>query len=69
MCLYPGVYTPGIPIHAMGRAEYLASLSPPSNYGTDIELNSYIMNVDSGGYIDGAALTSQYDGLTGFAQH
>ena len=45
----------------MGRAEYLASLSPPSNYGTDIELNAYVMNVDSGGYIDGAALASQYD--------
>lgn len=62
MCLYPGIHTPGIPIHAMGRAEYLASLSPPSNYGTDIELNAYIMNVDAGGYIDGVALTSQYDG-------
>jgi len=63
MCLYPGIYTPGIPIHAMGcSAEYLANQSPPSNYGSDIGENAYIMNLATcGGYIDGCALESQYD--------
>mmetsp|Transcript_8444 Transcript_8444/g.15389 ORF Transcript_8444/g.15389 Transcript_8444/m.15389 type:complete len:247 (+) Transcript_8444:155-895(+) len=61
MCLYPGIYTRGIPIHAMRSAEYLANRSPPSNYGLDIGENAYIMNLNNcGGYIDGCALESQY---------
>ena len=61
MCLYPGIYTRGIPIHAMQTAEYLANRSPPSNYGLDIGENAYIMNLNNcGGYIDGCALESQY---------
>jgi hypothetical protein len=56
MCLYPGIYSPGIPIHAVGCAEYLAN-----QYGSDIEENAYIMNLTCGGYIDGRALDSQYD--------
>lgn len=62
LCLYPGIYTPPLPIYAMGRAEYLANLSPPSSKHSDIKDNGYIMNLNSvGGYIDGCALTSQYD--------
>lgn len=68
MCLYPGIYTPGLPATAslMGRdlassAEYLANRSPPSSYGSDIAANAYILNLTScGGYIDGLATQSQY---------
>lgn len=64
MCLYPGIYTPGLPIHMLGAASscsavYLANKSPPSNYGTDINDNAYIMNLSCGGYIDGYALNCQ----------
>jgi len=56
MCLYPGIYTPGMPPYA---TEYLANLVPPS--GPDMQDNAYIMNLQScGGYIDGLALNSQY---------
>ena len=70
MCLYPGIYTPGLPIHTLGATTaaassctfvYLANKSPPSKYGTDINDNAYIMNLNlsCGGYIDGCALDSQ----------
>ncbi|KAL9188098.1 hypothetical protein ACHAXT_006476 [Thalassiosira profunda] len=67
MCLYPGVFSPGIPPHAsmpgrMGRAEYLANLSSPSDPGGSIEDSAYLLNLDCGGYLDGRALKSQYDG-------
>ncbi|KAL9188093.1 hypothetical protein ACHAXT_006471 [Thalassiosira profunda] len=67
MCIYPGVFSPGIPPHAampgrMGRAEYLANLSSPSDPGKSIEDNAYLLNLDCGGYLDGRALKSQYDG-------
>jgi hypothetical protein len=68
MCLYPGIYTPGLPLAACccadddADAEYLANQSPPSNVGSSIDNNAYIMNVTlMGGYIDGCALTSQYN--------
>lgn len=65
MCLYPGIYTPGLPLAACcadDAAEYLANQSPPSNVGSSIDNNAYIMNVTlMGGYIDGCALTSQYN--------
>ena len=63
MCLYPGIYTPGIPSGYLSHeVEYLANKSPPSNYGSDITNNAYIMNLNScGGYIDGCALKSQYN--------
>ena len=63
MCLYPGIYTPGIPLHAVGSAEVwpLANLSPPSDSASDMSKNAYIMNLTLGGYIDGQALESQYD--------
>ena len=59
MCLYPGIYTPVIPLHAMGNAEYLANNLAPSFEG-DISENAYILNLACGGYIDGLALNSQY---------
>ena len=43
LCLYPGIYTPPLPIYAMGRTEYLANLSPPSPEHLDIKDNGYIM--------------------------
>ena len=63
MCLYPGIYTPGIPSGYLSHeVEYFANKSPPSNYGSDITDNAYIMNLNScGGYIDGCALKSQYN--------
>ena len=64
MCLYPGIYTPGLPLACCADdAEYLANQSPPSNAGSSsIDNNAYIMNVTlMGGYIDGCALKSQYN--------
>lgn len=63
MCLYPGIHTPGLPLACCADdAEYLANQSPPSNVGSSIDNNAYIMNVTlMGGYIDGCALTSQYN--------
>ena len=63
MCLYPGIYTPGIPSGYLSHeVEYFANKSLPSNYGSDITDNAYIMNLNScGGYIDGCALKSQYN--------
>ena len=66
-CLYPGVYTPGIPIHAAVNAldsspnQYLANGVPPS--GVLFDENAYIMNLQvCGGYIDACALTNQSGG-------
>ena len=53
MCLYPGIYTPGMPLHA---TKYLANQVPPSFHrgGPGMHENAYIMNLQScGGYIDG----------------
>lgn len=62
MCLYPGVYTPGLPM-GCAECEYLANQTPPSNYGSAIDENAYILNLAlMGGYIDGCALESQFDG-------
>lgn len=64
LCLYPGVYTPGIPARAAASVGdeasmhvYLANMSPPSDCGSDIRDNAYILNLSGpGGYIDGLAL-------------
>ena len=63
MCLYPGIYTPGIPAGYLSHeVEYLGNKSPPSNYGRDITDNAYIMNLNScGGYIDGDGTPWYYD--------
>lgn len=56
VCLYPGIYTPGLPKHIAEYEEsvYMANEVPPSG---DMENNAYILNLSSaGGYIDGAAL-------------
>eukprot|EP00980_Cylindrotheca_fusiformis_P027836 scaffold22560_cov135-Cylindrotheca_fusiformis.AAC.47 len=56
-CLYPGIYTPGMPFvdSVDSGNEYLADLIPPS--GVPLERNEYIMNLQiMGGYIDGASL-------------
>ncbi len=64
MCLYPGVYTPGLPLYTVGSAEYLANTTPPSFHtgettSAKIDENAYIMNLqECGGYIDGCALKS-----------
>jgi hypothetical protein len=63
MCLYPGVYSPPLPIYAAPTSVYLANQSPPSySYsGKLMHENAYIMNLQScGGYIDGCALKSHY---------
>jgi hypothetical protein len=68
VCLYPGIYTPGMPIMSSSTCsddgipnEYLANGIPPS--GIPFQQNAYVMNLqDCGGYIDGCALTSLYDG-------
>jgi hypothetical protein len=56
-CLYPGIYTPGIPY--VDSAEignhYLADQIPPSQI--PFENNEYIVNLqDTGGYVDGSSL-------------
>jgi hypothetical protein len=67
-CLYPGVYTPGLPLHTVGTSSiaaahdgsaavvYLGKSSPPSL--VEFDINAYILNVQSpsGGYLDGLAL-------------
>ena len=61
MCLYPGIYTPGLPFGVDVDAEYLANQSAPSNYcsaASTIDENAYILNLTlMGGYIDGCALS------------
>lgn len=62
-CLYPGIFTPPVPIYALRNAKYLANSIPPSYYSSGVEMNdnAYIMNLQGhGGYIDGCALESQY---------
>lgn len=59
LCLYPGVYTPGLPLHVVSddaASVYLANKTlPPS--GIMFEHNAYIFNLSQlGGYIDGEAL-------------
>lgn len=68
LCLYPGIYTPGLPLSMMLRHcstsddnnndlsnYYFANQSPPS--GGPIHENAYILNLqDCGGYIDGQSL-------------
>ena len=74
MCLYPGIYTPGMPPYA---TQYLANQVPPSFYtsqrgkeGPNMHENAYIMNLQScGGYIDGWTIKSQYDGEKLDANH
>jgi hypothetical protein len=63
LCLYPGIYTPGLPLHVSRDVDdvvYLANeLLPPS--GISIEDNAYILNVtEIGGYIDGQALEEEF---------
>jgi hypothetical protein len=63
VCLYPGVYTPGLPLYA-GLSEdsvYLAKNVTPS--GVLPEHNPYLLNLHtaSGGYLDGNALLAMSD--------
>ena len=62
MCLYPGIYTPGMPSYG---AHYLANQVPPSfrrGRGPSMHDNAYIMNLQScGGYIDGLSIKSQHN--------
>jgi hypothetical protein len=56
-CLYPGIYTPGIPHVDSAEIgnDYLADQIPPSQI--PFENNEYIMNLqDKGGYVDGSSL-------------
>jgi hypothetical protein len=61
LCLYPGIYTPGLPLTATGHGDiddvqYLANQFPPPS-GIPYETNAYILNItEVGGYIDGLAL-------------
>ena len=61
LCLYPGVYTPGLPpLLAMADDDsmitYLGNTVPPS--GIDNDHNAYILNIpEVGGYLDGLALS------------
>jgi hypothetical protein len=61
LCLYPGVYTPGLPSYASSPEKwghYLANDLPPS--GISFEDNAYILNLQKdGGYIDGCPLTAR----------
>lgn len=70
MCLYPGIYTPGMPSYG---AHYLANQVPPSfrrGKGPSMHHNAYIMNLQScGGYIDGWSIKSQHDGEKLDANH
>ena len=61
LCLYPGIYTPGLPTSASqcssGHAsEYLGKGRPPSK--VPFEENAYIINAsdENSGYFDGCAL-------------
>ena len=66
LCLYPGIYTPPLPLAAgmLSSLEdsnevmdlYLAKKLPPS--GIDFQENAYVLNLGSpvGGYLDGCAL-------------
>jgi hypothetical protein len=67
LCLYPGVYTPSLPLYALVDSQrdrlrpvedmYLATAIPPS--GVDFQDNPFVLNLapDVGGYVDGLALT------------
>lgn len=62
LCLYPGVYTPGLPPFAIGSGGddsttvYLANDFPPPS-GVPNDENAYILNLSPlGGYADGMAL-------------
>ena len=58
VCLYPGIYTPGLPKHAAESEESMNLADVVSPSGGEIENNAYILNLSiPGGYIDGAALT------------
>ena len=68
MCLYPGIYTPGLPFGVDVDAEYLANQAAPSSYcpssaASTIDENAYILNLTlMGGYIDGCAVSHyEYD--------
>jgi hypothetical protein len=66
ICLYPGVYSAGLPLSVLvgssitadnNLLDYLGQLQPPS--GVDVQENAYILNLQSvGGYLDGLALFS-----------
>lgn len=61
-CLYPGVYTPGLPSFAIADDSiiYLANEEtlPPS--GIPFDENAYILNMPQvGGYLDGLALSGE----------
>jgi hypothetical protein len=63
LCLYPGIYTPGLPLRVSRDVDdvvYLANeLLPPS--GISNEDNAYILNVtEICGYIDGLALEEKF---------
>jgi len=56
ICLYPGIYTPGLPMHA---AESEDSVFVGASDG-DMESNAYILNMTiPGGYMDGRALVGE----------
>jgi hypothetical protein len=65
LCLYPGVYTPPLPLHVLMASQcdaqpvedvYLAREISPS--GVDFQNNPYVLNLSTrmGGYIDAMAL-------------
>ena len=57
MCLYPGIFTPGLPPIAIADDSivYLGNEMPPS--GVNNDENAYILNLSElGGYLDGLAL-------------
>ena len=61
LCLYPGIYTPGIHHNLvsqeMSSIIYLAKELPPS--GIPFPENAFIINLlETGGYLDGCALTA-----------
>ena len=57
VCLYPGIYTPGIPKYAAESDETVNLADKESPSGGDIQSNPYILNLNiQGGYIDGSAL-------------
>jgi hypothetical protein len=56
LCLYPGIYTPGLPLWEMGDTVYLGGTSLPSGV-YPVEHNAYILNLQTaGGYLDGLAI-------------
>ena len=66
LCLYPGIYSPGLPLHLCDVAtedtsvesHYLGNTMTPA--GVSPQDNAYILNLqqEGGGYLDGLALSA-----------